>query len=138
MKKRYLTYALLTSAIVLGCGAGVANAADAPKDNKGFTASKTTVVDLGPEIEGMAGRQLRLRLLTIEPGGHIGIHSHKDRPAVVYFLTGKDTVTFADGTSKTFGPGDTSSANKETTHWHHNDGKDTVTLIAVDVFKSAK
>ena len=89
MKKRYLTYALLTSAIVLGCGAGVANAADAPKDNKGFTASKTTVVDLGPEIEGMAGRQLRLRLLTIEPGGHIGIHSHKDRPAVVYFLTGK-------------------------------------------------
>ena len=86
----------------------------------------------------MAGRQLRLRLLTIEPGGHIGIHSHKDRPAVVYFLTGKDTVTFADGTSKTFGPGDTSSANKETSHWHHNDGNDTVTLVAVDVFKAAK
>ena len=138
MKLRNVAYALLTSAIVLGGGASVGNAADAPKDNKGFTASKTTVVDLGPEIEGMTGRQLRLRLLTIEPGGHIGLHSHKDRPAVVYFLTGKDTVTLADGTSKTFGPGDTSSANKDTTHWHHNDGKDTVTLIAVDVFKPAK
>jgi quercetin dioxygenase-like cupin family protein len=138
MKKGNLAYTLLTSAIVFGCGACFANAADAPKDNKGFTASKTTVVDLGSEIEGMAGRQLRLRLLTIEPGGHIGLHSHKDRPAVVYFLTGKDTVTFADGTSKTFGPGDTSSANKETTHWHHNDGKDIVTFVAVDVFKSAK
>ena len=65
MKSRNFANALLTSAIVLGCGVGVANAADAPKDNKGFTASKTTVVDLGPEIEGMAGRQLRLRLLTL-------------------------------------------------------------------------
>src|SRR4029078_1519477 len=56
----------------------------APKDNKGFKASKTTVVDLAPEIEGMQGRQLRLRLLAIEPGGHIAVHSHKNRPAVVY------------------------------------------------------
>ncbi len=115
-----------------------ANAADAPKDNKGFTASKTTVVELGSEIEGMAGRQLRMRVLTIEPGGHIGLHSHKDRPAVVYFMQGTDTVTLADGSSKTFHPGDTSSATKDTTHWHRNDGKDNVVLIAVDVFKTSK
>ena len=31
---------------------------------------------------------MRMRMLTIEPGGHIGIHSHKDRPAVAYFLQG--------------------------------------------------
>jgi len=44
----------------------IANSEDAaPKGNKGFTASNTTVVDLGPEIEGMAGRQLRMRMLTI-------------------------------------------------------------------------
>jgi len=72
---------------VLGLGANFAWAAEAPKDNKGYTASKTTVVELGPEFEGMAGRQLRLRLLTIEPGGYIGLHNHKDRPAVV-FLAG--------------------------------------------------
>ena len=116
----------------------VANAEDAPKGNKGFTASKTTVVDLGPEIDGLAGRQLRMRLLTIEPGGHIGLHSHKDRPAVVYFLQGTDTVLQADGTSKTFHAGDTSSATKNTSHWHRNDGKDNVMLIAVDIFKTAK
>jgi hypothetical protein len=28
----------------------------------------------------MAGRQLRLRVLKIEPSGHIGLHSHKDLP----------------------------------------------------------
>lgn len=53
---------------------------------------ETTVVDLGPEIEGMAGRQLRMRVLTIEPGGYIGLHSHEDRPAVVYFMQGTDEV----------------------------------------------
>src|SRR5690348_11322060 len=127
--------------VALGClgvaaGAIIANAEDAPKDNKGFTASKTTVVELGPEIEGMTGRQLRMRMLTIEPGGHIGLHSHKDRPAVVYFMQGTDVVTSGDGSSKTFHPGDTSSATKDTTHWHRNDGKDNVVLIAVDVFKT--
>lgn len=111
---------------------------NAPKDNKGFKATGMQVVDLGPEIVGMSGRQLRMRLLTIEPGGYIGIHSHKDRPAVVYFLQGTDTVTSEDGTVNVFRPGDTSSATKDTTHWHRNDGKEPVVLIAVDVFHSAK
>jgi quercetin dioxygenase-like cupin family protein len=86
MKPRKIAYALLASAFVLGWTANFANAEDPPKDNKGFTSSKATVVELGPEFDGMAGRQLRLRLLTIEPGGHIGLHTHKDRPAVIYFL----------------------------------------------------
>lgn len=137
MKFHKIPYALMAS-FVLGYGVVLANAEDAPKDSKGFTASKTTVVDLAPEIEGMAGRQLRMRLLTIEPGGHIGMHSHKDRPAVVYFMQGTDTVTNADGSSKTFHPGDTSSATKDTTHWHRNDGTDNVVAIAVDIFNTAK
>ncbi|HET7597442.1 MAG TPA: cupin domain-containing protein [Burkholderiales bacterium] len=113
-------------------------AADAPKENKGFKATKTTTVDLGPEIEGTSGRQLRLRLLTIEPGGHIALHSHKNRPAVVYFVKGVDTVISEDGTEKQFRPGDTSKATKDTTHWHRNDGKEVVELIAVDVFQPKK
>ena len=133
--------AAITVGFIIAVMAGTcvfANAEDAPKGNKGFTATKTTVVELGPEIEGLTGRQLRMRLLTIEPGGYIGLHSHKDRPAVVYFLQGTDTVFQADGTSKTFHAGDTSAATKNTTHWHRNDGKDNVMLIAVDIFKAAK
>lgn len=114
------------------------NAEDAPKDHKGFTTPKSQVVDLGAEIDGMAGRQLRMRLLKIAPGGHIGIHSHKNRPAVVYFLQGNDTVIQGDGSSKTFHPGDMSSATKDTTHWHRNDGKDDVLLIAVDIIQPKK
>ena len=59
MNSRNIGYALLALAFVLGLGANFTRAAKAPKDNKGYTASKTTVVELGPEFEGMAGRQLR-------------------------------------------------------------------------------
>jgi hypothetical protein len=41
---------------------------EAAPDTKGVTAELLTTVDLGPEIEGMAGRQLRMRMFTFEPG----------------------------------------------------------------------
>ena len=132
------SYALLAAAIFVGWAANTVSAEDAPKGNKGFTASKTTVVDLAPEIEGMTGRQLRMRVLTIEPGGYIGLHSHKDRPAVVYFMQGTDEVGLADGSKTVKHPGDTSATPGSTTHYHRNVGKDNVVLIAVDVFKTAK
>jgi hypothetical protein len=35
-------------------------------------------LDLAPEIEGMSGRQLRMRMVTFEPGGVLSpIHDHK-------------------------------------------------------------
>jgi quercetin dioxygenase-like cupin family protein len=105
----------------------------APTGNKGFKTTKSQIVELGPEIAGMEGRKLRLRLLTIEPGGYIGMHSHKDRPAVVYFLQGTDTVTFGDGSVKTFKPGDVGSATMATTHWHSNNGKEPAVFVAVDI-----
>jgi quercetin dioxygenase-like cupin family protein len=53
-------------------------------ETKGVTVKMLATVDLGLEIEGMAGRQLRMRMVTIEPGGVFGpIHDHKDRPGVV-------------------------------------------------------
>ncbi len=133
MKRRGISYAVLL-VLALVCGPQFANAQQpAPKDNKGFKTTKTEAVDLGPEIEGMQGRKLRLRVLKIEAGGHIGMHSHKDRPAVAYVLQGTDVITFGDGTEKRLQPGDTTSATKDTIHWHRNDGKDPVVLIAVDI-----
>jgi quercetin dioxygenase-like cupin family protein len=63
----------------------------APETN-GVTAELLATVALGPEIEGMAGRQLRLRRVTIEPGGVFGpMHDHNDRPGIVFILQG--TIT---------------------------------------------
>jgi quercetin dioxygenase-like cupin family protein len=65
----------------------------ATPETKGVTAELLATVDLGREIEGMAGRQLRMRLVTIEPGGVFGpIHDHRDRPGIVYVLQGTITT----------------------------------------------
>ncbi len=136
--KSHISVSFGLASLVLGCATLVAIAADPPKDNKGYSSSKPTVVDLGSEYPAMAGRQLRLRVITIEPGGHIGLHGHKDRPAVVYFLQGTDTVTREDGTSHTFHAGDTTGEPSSTVHWHRNDGKDAVILVTADIFNTAK
>ena len=138
MTDTYKLGATAAVAIALCMSSYSARADDAPKGNVGFSTTKTQVVELGGEIEGMSGRQLRLRVIKIEPNGHIGIHSHKDRPSVVFFLQGTDTVSFADGSSKTFMAGDTTAATKDTSHWHKNAGKEPVLLIAVDVFHNKK
>ena len=130
---RTLTYALVASVCVLACSAAAAQ--DAPKENKGYTTLKTVVIDLGAEIPSMAGWQLRLRTLKIEAGGHIGLHDHKDRPAVVVFQQGTNTVTNGDGTSKTFQSGDTTAEGVKTVHWHKNTGSDDVIFTTADLIK---
>ncbi|WP_427173204.1 hypothetical protein [Arthrobacter sp. 92] len=49
---------------------------DEEPETKGVTAELLATVDLGPEIEGMAGRQLRMRMVTIAPGGVFGGQGH--------------------------------------------------------------
>src|SRR5262249_17523779 len=122
--------------MVLGCGLA-ASAEDAPKDNKAYTTPKTVTIDLGPEIPSMAGWQLRLRMLKIEPGGHIGL-PHNDRPAVVYAQEGTEAVTKEEGSKKTLKPGDTTAEGVKTVHWHKNVGGDDVIIFTADLVKSAK
>src|SRR4051812_3731549 len=135
MRISTLACTLVISGYVLACPAAVAQ--DAPKENKGYTTLKTVVIDLGAEIPSMAGWQLRLRMLKIEPDGHIGLHDHKDRPAVVVFQQGTDTVTNSDGTSTTFKAGDTTAEGVKTVHWHKNAGSDDVLFATADLDQEA-
>jgi quercetin dioxygenase-like cupin family protein len=107
----------------------------AAPETKGVTVNLLAVLDLGSEIEGMAGRQLRMRMVTIEPGGVIGpIHDHKDRPGMVYILQG--TITdHRDGVAKEYGPGLGWPEDKNTMHWLENKGTTPAAEISVDIFK---
>jgi len=72
---------------------------------EGVTVEVLETVELADEIDGMAGRQLRMRLVTIEPGGVFGpIQDHQARPGTVYVLQG--TITdHRDGVATDYGPG---------------------------------
>jgi quercetin dioxygenase-like cupin family protein len=102
-------------------------------ETKGVTVELLTALDLGAEIEGMAERQLRMRRVTIEPGGVFGpIHDHIDRPGMVYILQG--TITdHRDGVSKEYGPGVGWPEDKNTMHWLENRGTTPAVEISVDI-----
>jgi quercetin dioxygenase-like cupin family protein len=135
MSRRTMTLAGLSLGFALIAFSGSAGGQQpAPPATKGVTITPLAAVDLGPEIEGMAGRQLRTRRILIEPGGFFGLHSHKDRPGTVYVLEGKITET-RNGVAKVYGPGEVWFENKETNHRVENKGTEPATFIAVDIFK---
>jgi quercetin dioxygenase-like cupin family protein len=94
-------------------------------------------VDLGPEIEGLAGRELRMRKVTIEPGGVYGpLHDHVGRPGLVFILEG--TITdIRDGVATEYGPGLGWPEDRNTLHWLENRGDVAAVEISVDIVASA-
>jgi quercetin dioxygenase-like cupin family protein len=104
-------------------------------DARGVAVELLATVDLGPEIEGMEGRQLRMRMVTIEPGGAFGpVHDHKGRPGIVYVLQGAIT-DHRDGTATDYGPGVGWPEDRNTVHWLENRGTVAAVEISVDVVR---
>jgi quercetin dioxygenase-like cupin family protein len=108
----------------------------APETN-GVAVKVLATVDLAREIEGMAGRQLRMRMVTIEPGGVFGpMHDHAGRPGIVYILQG--TITdHRNGAATEYGPGVGWPEDRNTTHWLENRGSIPAVEISVDLVRQA-
>ncbi|MDH4365694.1 MAG: cupin domain-containing protein [Acidimicrobiia bacterium] len=104
-------------------------------ETRGVTIDLLGTVDLGPEIDGLAGRQLRLRRVTMEPGAVFGpVHDHVDRPGIVYVLQG--TITdHRDGVDTEYGPGLGWPEDRNTLHWLENRGAETAVEISVDIVR---
>ena len=105
-----------------------------PTDAKGASTKALGSIDLSTEIDGLSGRQLRARLVAIEPGGHVAAHSHKDRPTMEYVLQG-NVIEIRNGVEIPHGPGEMVMATREVSHWWENRGTTTVLLLPVDIFK---
>jgi quercetin dioxygenase-like cupin family protein len=103
----------------------------------GITTQVLATVDLTGEIEGLDGRQLRMRMVTIQPGGVFGpIHDHAGRPGVVYVLAG--TITdHRDGVATAYGPGPGWPEDRHTTHWLENAGAVPAVEISIDIVGEA-
>jgi quercetin dioxygenase-like cupin family protein len=107
----------------------------ATPETRGVTVDLLGTVDLGPEIPGMEGRELRMRRVTMEPGGVFGpLHDHQDRPGIVYVLAG--TITdHRDGVATDYGPGVGWPEDRSTLHWLENRGTVPAVEISVDVVR---
>ena len=93
------------------------------------------VTDLSKEPVAVAGRQFRLRQLDIGPGGIVPWHSHDNRPAMIYVVSG-EVVEYASNCAAPIvhKTGDVAPEKKGTSHWWQNTGTTKAVLISVDLF----
>jgi quercetin dioxygenase-like cupin family protein len=127
---------LVAPLLMLGLAAGPAlGQTQPPAESKGLSAAPLHSLDLSDEIESVKGRPLRMRKITLQPGGVIGLHSHKDRPAVSYLLQGEVTYRQEGRPDVVLRPGEGFAEGKATTHWAENRGTVSAVWIAVDIPK---
>ena len=93
------------------------------------------MLDLSDELDSTRGRPLRLRKLTLQPGGVLGLHDHVDRPAVGYLLQGQMTYHPDGKPAQVINPGGSFAEGRATTHWAESTGNVPAVWIAADIPK---
>lgn len=89
---------------------------------------------LGPDFPALAGRELRLRQITIAPGGSIGLHLHDQRPGVAYILEGQMTERRGPGfVPKVIRSGEAAFEGSGISHWWLNEGSTPARALVVDI-----
>jgi quercetin dioxygenase-like cupin family protein len=126
----------LLSVLAIGGGLSAAVAQQAPTENKGIKAEALSGFALGKQgLDDFAQRQMRIRQITVEPGGVAGFHSHKDRPALTYVMKGSVTEHRKGGPDRTYKAGEVIIESTDVEHWAENTSAEPATLISVDLFK---
>jgi quercetin dioxygenase-like cupin family protein len=136
--KRNASLAILAGATIAAAAFGIGVAVGQqtpPSANQGVSVGPATFLDLPQELDNLDGRQLRLRVVTIEPGGVVAIHSHKGRPTVAHLVSGVLTERREGDWVKVHQAGDSWTEGKDVTHWAENKGTVPTVVVAVDVFK---
>jgi quercetin dioxygenase-like cupin family protein len=106
-----------------------------PTQTVGQSEELLRTIDLSNELDSTKGRPLRMRKITVQPGGVLGLHNHVDRPAVTYLLQGQMTYHQEGKPDLVANPGDGFAEGRATTHWAENTGKVPAVWIAVDIPK---
>ncbi|MDM7951992.1 MAG: cupin domain-containing protein [Cyanobium sp. CZS 25K] len=114
-------------------------AIDAPTSNAGVLAVRSLGSQpLGGDFSALEGRVLRLREITIAPGGHIGLHRHDSRPGVAYLLEGRLT----ERRGPAYGPvvleaGEAAFETTGVTHWWRNETSQPAQALVVDIVEES-
>jgi quercetin dioxygenase-like cupin family protein len=106
-----------------------------PAKAKRVTDKVLTRIDLKNEPVMLKDHALRLRRLVIQPGGIVPWHSHTDRPAIIYIISGRVTEYRSTCTVPiVHRTGESTAEVQGTSHWWKNTGKRPVVLLSADLF----
>ncbi|MFN0022765.1 MAG: cupin domain-containing protein [Parvularculaceae bacterium] len=91
-------------------------------------------IDLSKEKIAVSGHSFRMRRLDIKPGGEVAWHSHEERPALIYVVSGSITEYSSHcGVPIVHKEGDLSVEQGGLAHWWKNTSKGPVVLISADI-----
>ena len=106
-----------------------------PSAPSGVTDVVRASTDLSKEPAMIKSRQFRLRQLELQPGGIVPWHSHNERPAMIYIVSGEVTEYASScAIPLVHKAGDVSPEKNGTSHWWKNTGTVPSVLISVDLF----
>ena len=142
----------LTLSVAALLAAGLVHAGECPSDKRvanelpgaasapmGVADMELASIDLAKENVKLDQRRLRMRMMTILPGGVVPLHSHEDRPALIMVNSGE----IYEHSSKCAVPilhkaGDIAREALGTRHWWKNSGSATVNLTIADIVNDKK
>ena len=99
----------------------------------GVTDTVLEQIDLSKEMVKLADHQLRIRRLVIQPGGVVPLHSHADRPALIYIVSGEINEYASDCKVAIVHKAGDTSRDADLSHWWKNTSKKPVVLISADI-----
>ena len=90
-------------------------------------------IDLGAGYN-IPGRLMRMRKLVVQPGGVVPWHSHGDRPANIYVVSGQITEYRSTCAVPILHPaGDVTAESGNLSHWWKNNSKRVAVLLSADI-----
>lgn len=141
---------LICANVVAGCAALVSMSAgyagECPKEHRlDSPREMDRVAGKGVKVEvledfsiaewrDMGNYKLRMRYFEIAPGATVATHSHADRPAIIYFISGEifehSTLCAVPILHKA---GESTGEVGDFTHWWSNESEEPVILVSSDV-----
>lgn len=109
-----------------------------PTAHSGANDTVLSMIDLAEESIAAEDRLFRMRRLEIQPGGEIAMHSHEDRPALIYVVQG-EIYEYAStcATPILHKAGEISTETHDVAHWWKNESDQVVILISADILHDA-
>ena len=102
-----------------------------PTESSNISADVIGAVDLA-SVRELEGKQVRVRLITIKPGGKVAVHQHDDRPGLAQILSGV-AVEYRGLKAIHHSAGSIAFEQDGDTHWWHNPYEEEVRALVVDI-----
>ena len=102
---------------------------EVPKENRGIA----LVHKESSSIDGLfMGKSLRIRVVSVQKGGVVGVHTHISRPSFAYVLSGDVVEHRGDGDYK-HTSGSSVAERNGLAHWWENTGAEEASIVVVDI-----